>query len=43
MREETLVSDKDIAAMRVLSVGAVAAVFVLRNSKYLSGLRLRLF
>lgn len=41
VREETLVSDKVIAAMGVLSVGAVAAGFVLRNSKYLSGLRLR--
>jgi hypothetical protein len=41
VREETLVSDKLIAAMGVLSVGAVAAGFVMRNSKYLSGLRLR--
>lgn len=41
VREETLVSDKVIAAMGVLSVGAVAAGFVLRNSRYLSGLRLR--
>jgi hypothetical protein len=39
--EETLVSDKFIAAMGVLSVGALAAGFVLRNSKFLSGLRLR--
>jgi hypothetical protein len=41
VREETLVSDKLIVTMGVLSVGAVAAGFVLRNSKYLSGLRLR--
>lgn len=41
VHEETFVSDKAIAAMGLLSVGAVAAGFVLRNSKYLSGLRLR--
>jgi hypothetical protein len=33
VREETLVSNRFIAAMGVLSVGAVAAGFVLRNSK----------
>jgi len=35
VREETLVSDRVITVMGVLSVGAVAAGFVLRNSKYL--------
>lgn len=38
VREETLVSDKWVAALGVLSVGAVAAGWVLRNSK---GLRVR--
>jgi hypothetical protein len=41
VHEETMVSDRVIAAMGVLSVGAVAAGFVLRNSKYLSGMRVR--
>jgi hypothetical protein len=36
-----MVSDRAIAAMGVLSVGAVAAGFLLRNSKYLSGMRVR--
>lgn len=38
VREETLVSDRMITVMGVLSVGAVAAGFLLRNSK---GLRVR--
>jgi hypothetical protein len=38
VREETLVSDKWVAALGVLSVGAVAAGWVLRGSK---GLRIR--
>lgn len=38
VREETLVSDRVIAALGVLSVGAVAAGWFLRNSR---GLRLR--
>lgn len=41
VREETFVSDAFIATMGVMSVGAVAAGFVLRNSKYLSALRVR--
>lgn len=41
VREETLVSDRAIAALGVLSVGAVAAGWVLRNSRYLSGVRVR--
>jgi hypothetical protein len=41
VHEETMVSDRVIAAMGILSVGAVAAGFVLRNSKYLSGMRVR--
>jgi hypothetical protein len=41
VHEETMVSDRAIAAMGVLSVGAVAAGFLLRNSKYLSGMRVR--
>jgi hypothetical protein len=39
--EETQVSDKMIAALGVLSMGAVAAGFLMRNSKYLSALRVR--
>lgn len=41
VREETLVSDKTIAALGVLSVGAVAAGWILRNSRYLNGLRMK--
>ncbi|OQO13729.1 hypothetical protein B0A48_01959 [Cryoendolithus antarcticus] len=39
--EETQVSDRLIAALSVLSVGAVAAGWLMRNSKYVSGLRLK--
>lgn len=39
VHEETFVSDRLIATLSVLSVGAVAAGWVLRNSKYLSRLR----
>lgn len=41
VREETVVSDRFIAAMSILSVGAVAAGWVLRNSGYLRSLRVR--
>jgi len=41
VHEETLVSDKTIAALSVLSVAAVAGGWLLRNSRYLSGVRVR--
>lgn len=41
VREETLVGDGWVAALGVLSVGAVAAGWVLRNSRGLGGVRIR--
>lgn len=41
VHEETLISDKAIAALSILSVAAVAGGWLLKNSRYLSGLRAR--
>lgn len=41
VREETYFSDQTLGLLSVLSVGIVAAGWVMRNTKYLNGLRVR--